>query len=241
MVTPAVQGKVDNLVDEVMSIAIADAKADGNSMRFYSRKQNAGTNYDTKGSISEGNVKLYGVSTEHEHLRAQLVSNRKMFSKKVQTLEFWTNENSLPSLVSLDLNRLEYWEPLMDELRYVSRSIIIRDVVRKQLEDIYTLCRCLGAAWGDYESSEAEFSFVRDIIQSIDDAESPITESMQDTVRTLVKEVMSKAISDAKADWNLTESPGKGQAEENKGVKRKSNVEKGDKIKREGAPQFYPK
>ena len=151
LVTPAVQRKVNAIVDEVMSIAITDAKADGNAMRFYSRKQNAGTNYDTKGSSSEGNVKLYGVSTEHECLRAQLVSNRKMFSKKVQTIEFWTNENSLPSLVSLDMNKLEYWGLLMDELRSVSPSIIIIDDVRKQLEDIYTLCRCLGAAWSDYD------------------------------------------------------------------------------------------
>ena len=93
----------------------------------------------------------------------------------------------------------------MDELLQ-SRSTIIIDVVRKQLEEVYTLCRCLGAAWSDYESSEAEFNFVQGIIQSIDDAGSPITESMQESIRALVKEVMSKAIANAKADWNLTES-----------------------------------
>ena len=47
---------------------------------------------------------------------------------------------------------------------------------------------------------------------------------------------MSKAIADAKADWNSTESPDRGQSEENKGVKRKSNAEKGDKIKRMVSP-----
>ena len=48
----------------------------------------------------------------------------------------------------------------MDELQ--SQSIIITDVVRKQLEEVYTLYRCLGAAWSDYESSEAEFNFVHE-------------------------------------------------------------------------------
>ena len=131
-------------------------------------------------------------------LTAGLVSSPENLPEKIHTVEFRASDNgSLPIHVEITdyLKGSSHWSSLVGKF-----PVSARDKIQTVVEDLYSLGRCLHAAWKGFESFNAGFFFAHKITDILFNGGFSVTECIQDSIKTVVKGVMSQVVSKVKSE-----------------------------------------